>query len=211
MSRYEFERGEITIPSAEWAAFKKAVREAYNRTAQKRLGLALQLHKHLTSRKIKKADLHDEAWKFVNSENTGSIYSGKKYTDEDLSEAVRAVGVVFFSSRSKLRKPLKKDFPIAGNTTTCLEDGEASVTFDNKRRVVVWNVSENNHAVDNAREGSLGKAFFKQLKSVKWTRGSGGTIYGNDEYNRDADYEGGGGHYVTGTYGAADIPFSKRF
>jgi hypothetical protein len=212
MSRYEFERGEITIPSAEWAGFKQKLREASNRTAVRRLELATKLYNHLKASKTKPSQAEEVARAFLERENTGSSYSGYKYTDNDLFEAQAAVVKGGYGKvRPKISKPLKKDFPLAGNNTESLTDGEASVSFDNKNRRVIWDVSENNHACDTARESVLGKAFFAALKSVKWTRNSGGTIYGNDEYNREADYPDGGGHYTKERFGSDDVPFSKRF
>jgi len=104
---------------------------------------------------------------------------------------------------TKVRKPRKNMFPVYGNTATTFHDTNCSVHFDNERRVAVWNVPENNRACEDARAGNIGKAFRASLAKVKWTRGSGGTIVGNDEYNRDAgrDYEGGGGSYVVERFG----------
>ena len=79
--------------------------------------------------------------------------------------------------------------------------GEAHIGFNVKSHTVVWSVSENNHAVDDARGSKEGRMFFQMLNCVNWTRGSGGVIIGNNEYNRDDYNEGGGGNYVTATYG----------
>ena len=44
MSRYEWERGEFTIPAAAWPAFKKRLIDAHNAEVEKRFTLAADLH-----------------------------------------------------------------------------------------------------------------------------------------------------------------------
>lgn len=78
---------------------------------------------------------------------------------------------------------------------------EGSVTFVDAERTVTWSVSENNHAVERAREGFLGRTLFAMLSKVQWTRGSGGEIAGNDEYSREGRGSGEGCNYVTARYG----------
>ena len=79
----------------------------------------------------------------------------------------------------------------------------ATISFGKDGRHVEWDVNENNHAVETAHDHPVGKAFFRALGKITWTRGSGGTICGNDEYNRDGEGEGAGGNYVTAEYGPA--------
>lgn len=102
-----------------------------------------------------------------------------------------------------LRKPLAKQFPKLKPTKVDeLRAREASVFFDHAKKAVTWRVDENNRAVEAAQETWLAKALFGALNRIpKWTRGSGGQIVGNDEYNREADYAGGGGNYVNHEYG----------
>ena len=100
-------------------------------------------------------------------------------------------------------QPQKKKFPfLALSKSTGLNLSGAHVSFNNENHSVAWEVYENNRAVESANEHWFAKKLFAALGSVKWTRNSGGQIIGNDEYNRDADYEGGGGHYVTKSYGS---------
>ncbi len=72
---------------------------------------------------------------------------------------------------------------------------EASITLDGRK--LRWEVRENNHSVERAHEHPLGAALFRQLDRITWTRGNGGELVGNDEYNRDAQDCGGGANYVT--------------
>jgi hypothetical protein len=52
--------------------------------------------------------------------------------------------------------------------------------------------------VERGRGGAI---FFAALGKIKWTRSSGGFATGNDEYNQDNTYSGGGANYVTFSYG----------
>jgi len=77
--------------------------------------------------------------------------------------------------------------------STSVSDDDWHAHFDNDTCTVEWYVDENNHAVDRAHDHLWVKLLFRELRRIKAT----GTLVGNDEYNRDNDYEGGGGNYVT--------------
>jgi hypothetical protein len=47
----------------------------------------------------------------------------------------------------------------------------------------------------------MGQVLAQALAKVVWSRGSGGSFIGNDEYNRDDRNAGGGGNYVTRQFG----------
>jgi hypothetical protein len=63
----------------------------------------------------------------------------------------------------------------------------ASIDFEAKTRTVRWGVSENNHAVEEARSHPVGRAFFKALGAIQWTRGTGGYLKYTSEYDVDGD------------------------
>lgn len=221
MSCYEWEAGNIKIPSAEWAKVKLSIRKDVNAYQQVMLEAAEDIYNVLT---VKLPELKKQvAAKTINA----FMIETKLYeiAKERLDLYARRRGVTFHEGASntilmtiafkrdpkdwnkhtiKLKKPLKKDFPIHNGAVNHFDDGDCSLTFDNDTRTVRWDVPENNHACDRAREGTLGKAFFKAMESVTWTRDSGGSIYGNDEYNRESghDYEGGGGTLLKATFSA---------
>jgi len=207
MSKYEWERGEIVIPSAEWADFKKRIRDALNTASERQFDLANKLYEHIRTKhpKARGYELRGKAEDFVRAQSTApSMWTPARYTPSDASKALESViGWDTGAKDVKVRKPRKNMFPAYGINATTFNDTDCSLHFDNERRVAVWNVGENNRACETARAGNIGKAFFASLGKVKWTRGSGGTIIGNDEYNQDAgrDYEGGGGSYVVDRFG----------
>lgn len=105
------------------------------------------------------------------------------------------------------RKPKRGDFPAVKSSEHqffVIDDQgyeAATIRFDVKARTVTWWVEENNHAVERARESWLALEFFRLLRDVKWTRGTGGVLTGNDEYNEDTREAGGGANYITARYG----------
>lgn len=222
MSKYEWEAGTIKIPSAEWAKTKSAIRDAMNRRQTGLFAAAEKAHAELVQKlpEMKKqlkdktlthwdyekkldsiVERHMESYKYsvrghaqVFDPGDGRDILNKIHIDRD-PKTRKLIS-------PKLRKPLKKDFPLAGNNVNTFQADDCSVVFDNDARTVRWQVYDNNHARDHAYETVLGDAFFAAMKKITWTRDSGGTIVGNDEYNQyeGREYEGGGGSYVTHTF-----------
>lgn len=207
MSRYEWEKGEFVLPSAEWAGFKAAIRDAVNSANAEKYEIALKVHEELV-RELKGkrgADPWETAWDIA-SRQCARVRRSFGIGEDAVFEIASAVvhrGWRGSKPVVKVRKPQKKDFPRYGNNAVLIQGMECSVSFDNKARKAVWEVYESNHACDRARATVLGVAFFRALDRVKWTRGTGGSIWGNDEYNREAgrDAEGFGGSYSKGTWG----------
>lgn len=140
----------------------------------------------------------------------GTAFDGRYGEVEDLQTLLGhevLYGYVEVDGRQKWkqnppRRVQKTDVAkVIGKTTGVrftIHCGEPSISFHGRQ--VTWSVPENNHAVEHGRDHPLAQAFFKLLDTVTWTRGSGGDIVGNDEYNRDSRENGGGGNYTTASY-----------
>lgn len=204
MSCYEWENGTIRIPSKEWASLKKKVREAWNDLQERAHSTALEIWND-----VKTGTPYERALRKRNR----PLYSRALYTSDPKKPLPHEVewkirDSIFRGKRgNKVYKPRKKDFPKKTNRDTLFIRGDWAIRFNNEAKNVIWDVSENNRARDHARRDPVVQAFFKALSLVEWTRGSGGKIVGNDEYNRESTYEGGGGggggggNYVCSRYG----------
>ena len=192
MSNYGWEAGTLKLSTKEFPKVRKAIWDAANARRAADLTRSLELWTAL-KRGAKAEDL------------------SRNERDEDLvSRLFRERTATGWVTHKTPRKPMKKDFAPLPWKTLVFSGDEGAVRFDPKTRTVRWGVSENNNAVERAREGWLGRAFFTALSRVEWTRGTGGNIVGNDEYNSDSDYEGGGGNYVTDSYGPTKKPTTRR-
>ena len=218
MSCYEWERGTIKIPSADWAKTKAFVRDAMNRRQVALMEVAEKVHKELVtllpelkkqlkSKAIREWDFEEKLNAVVNKHITaaetrsrGSLPLFDEYDSRTILDKILITRDPKTRAEisPKLRAPLKKDFPIAGNNVNAFTGVDCDLLFDNAARTVQWEVHDNNHAVDHARASVLGRSFFAAMEKITWVRGSGGEIYGNDEYN---EYEGrshsGGGGSMT--------------
>lgn len=192
MSKYNWEHGTIKIPSNEWRPFKQKVIKIANKIIQRDYELALKLYN-----RIVKEGQGVRAFNFKSALRLALSEQNLSY-----DSSWRIERSMFSSERRKPLKPKKKNFPLTTNRTSRLNlNGEASITFDNTMKTVIWDVPENNHAVEQAHEHVLAKALFTALGSVSWKRNSGGVIVGNDEYNQESLSEGCGGNYLTAAYG----------
>lgn len=222
MSKYEWEKGSIKIPAKHWAPFKKALRETFNQGQTKAYLTAKAIVVHLReTTKGKRKGKIDFSWLITEALQKGFYLSmDVRRANPDLDKAfsigkvpaINDEGLQFSIKRSlmgedrKLVMPKKKAFPMATNKTRQHAAGyEARIVIsDDKAKTVGWYVPENNHASETARSSLMGQAFFRELDRISskngWTRGTGGEIVGNDEYNTESEYEGGGANYTVSSY-----------
>jgi hypothetical protein len=209
MSCYEWEEGSITIPASEWKKFREGVIGEWNRWREGIFKYAESLHEKVRSQRRKQGEstycfiervIHEkDLWARWTRRSSSFWNPGSPPIDDDKTYAAIRL---LISPKGNLQRPKKKDVgikPVSKSCTITFED--ASITLSNKTRTARWSVSENNHAIDRAREHRVAAAFFRLLGEIKWTSRTGGIIVGNDEYNQDSRDAGGGGNYITGTFG----------
>lgn len=201
MSRYDWEQGCIILPRRHFRPIVDAIRAAHNTQAlrlrqlvQRAYEQACNLHK-LTTSPGDRRDAMDR------------VLAGCP-TIADLARQT-----CYAADSRHIHAPDWKALPAAHAANPLPSaavtipaygtDGydEAVITIDAKHRSITWRVEENNRAVERARDTAVARALFHGLSSVVWTRGTGGEIAGNDEYNRDSRESGAGANYITGSYG----------
>jgi hypothetical protein len=206
MSKYQKEYGSFKIPSAEFVELKRKIIDAYNKHQDNTFDFAQTLHGVLVQSKLK-AEGSDLPFDPLFDKAVETVKSRL-----DIS-AVRGVDIYGDVTRSlcdeddvqlRLRRPLKQDFPyIPISAQRCFIEFTpgAHISFDQDNKAVSWEVDENNHAVDEARNHPVANVFFKALNSVQWTRGTGGMIHYTDEYMRDAFGSGGDTSRISSRFG----------
>lgn len=200
MSKYDWERGTIKLPAKEYARVRRAVMDAYNQRMAEGLRVA-----NRTYDKVKillKGKRGIDTMLFIEDElyreELGFRRSSVPDFGDDADMLDRALRSMFPKGKGRMQKPKKKDFPLANARTQAFAEDDAFISFNPKDKTVLWEVDENNRAVERARNSTIGKALFRALHRVEWTARTGGTIYGNDEYHRE---EGDGSNYVAATFG----------
>lgn len=188
MSCYEWEKGRILLPSKDYSKFRQEVIKAWNDWWLKVLEHAKQAVEVLR----------------VNPDRTASevLYDKWAPARSMHDDTLHAIVCIIPNKDGKWMMPKKQDLPLKPiSKGCCLNLGEAFIILLDNERTVVWSVSENNHACDRAHDHPVAKVLFRLLSQVKWVRGTGGEIVGNNEYNQESDYAGGGGNFVKQTYG----------
>ena len=194
MSKYEWERGTIKLPSKDYPRFRKEIISTWNKHQLDIFAIAEDVFKRLKSAspKLKASELSSAVTKTI----------GSKVSEESGCIIRDLIIVRGLTGDLKLRAPRKADLKLHKVSKGCsLHTEDAGIHFDDKACSVTWSVPENNHAREHAHAHPIARELFSRLNKIQWVRGTGGTIVGNDEYNRDNDYEDGGGNYITAYYG----------
>jgi len=195
MSRYDWESGTVKFSVKEWTQFKRKFREGYNKLQDREKADATR---HWEQYKKGKLPVPHSNPTFENEQQRfWKIWNNWVLTNTDPNRP----DVGMWQPRSRPRKPTRKDYPLANNQRTEFNFEEASIIFRITTREVHYFSGENNHQVEYARHDPVGQLFFRLLKEVRWTRGTGGRFVGNDEYNQQETGEGQGSNYCTANYG----------
>lgn len=191
MSCYNWCGGTIKIPAKKWSAFRKAVIAAHNSWNEQSFEIARDLHAKikLDSKYKRNYSYHDKVF--------DAVYNGNLSVPNHFKNLVYRSLLSGSYPTLKLKLPKKSDFPKA----TLKTQDYGYFTLNHTSKSISYHVDENNRAVEEAAADPFVKQVFQLLNRMAWTRNSGGTIVGNDEYNRDCSYEGGGGNYVVHRFG----------
>lgn len=190
MSCYNWCSGTIKIPAKEWSAFRKAVIAAHNSYNERSFEIARDLHA-----KIKLDSKYKRNYPF-RGKTFDAVYNGGLSVPNHFKDLIYC-SLLTGDYPAKLKLPKKKDFPKA--TLKTWDYGYFNLLHSSKS--IHYEVEENNRAVEQAAADPFVKQVFRLLGRMTWTRNSGGTIVGNDEYNRDCDYEDGGSNYIVKRFG----------
>jgi len=210
MSCYEWERGTFKLSVREYRKFLRAFRDGWNKSLDEAYQRAKKLRDLVRRANKGRRGVFrwDELVTTYPIEVTHFVYGDSvKKTIYDLGHAYTILRSLGYGAggdpTKKPRSPQKKFFKHATNKERTFRDVECCISFDDNAHTVDWSVDENNHACGRARQTVAGRLFFDLLARVTWTRGTGGSIYGNDEYNReDHEYPGAGGNYVKEAFGS---------
>lgn len=210
MSKYEWEKGTFKLPSGVAPKMRKALAQAQNKYFDEVMAEAKAFwaaNKTTSKKKLSEA---------ISAEYKKYSSTGWYSRAPEMSKAKEKALNIFQTMTLEHNKTTKPHAPkivdiasvvgpkATARTTEFRAGYEGYIVF--KGNEVHWIVSENNHAVDDARGSTLGRVFFNELNKVQWTRNTGGKIVGNDEYNKETDWEGGGANYFSGGWGPLGDP-----
>ena len=202
MSRYDWEEGKVVLPTKAFKPVFDSIRQRQNALMDEAYQCLVAAYETIMAEN--KAKVKSEEPTLYDRVNHAVEKHHKKirssFGTDDLFYAIENAVTAMTEERKVPIKPQKQYLTKATTSTLRFRQYEACLTFDRKSHSLIWVVEENNHAVETARESWLGKALFKALRNVQWTRSTGGKFVGNDEYN-DSHEEGGGANYVTARFG----------
>jgi len=189
MSCYEWQAGTIKIPTKQFSGLYRAFIKGYNDIQLRKLRNLKALYDH-----IMLAAKHKRNFNY---------YEQMEAVADRYNVSFSNIEMLFPEHRKRPLHPTKKMFDFANTKTMAInvDNSCACISFNRADHSVYWSVYENNHACETAHNTPEAKLLFSLLQNVNYTRGSGGQIIGNDEYNRDNIEAGAGANYVVFSFG----------
>lgn len=204
MGHWETEHGEIILPSAEFAAVRQAVQKAEHDHQGRVFEETQAFWKGLTRKEQTDPAAYEAARRKMIDVRHQAIDSARRSWGSRSVTPHAEQLIEDLDTRLYLRhgeapaRVLKSDMPFPTNRTTDFPAGEGSITFNKDTNTVSFDTGQYRNVIERAHNSPAGSALFDRLKTVKWTRGTGGIFHGDNELN---DEETDRGQYVTTAYG----------
>lgn len=191
MSCNNYEYGVITLSPKDWTNFRRRVVDECNSYQLHLLDCARTAYRQIRQAGHRKKNFHQ-----ANYFKNAIAYTMSVDTAEVLFSMLfqREVG-----RKRRLVLPKKKDLRILSRRFTGrINFPSWAMEFDEHTHQFHWIVAEGDRAVERTLNHPVAQRVLHLLGCMRWSPGTGGTISGNDDYNRCA---GSGSAYVVRKYG----------
>jgi len=178
MATEEWEKGAFKLSCSEYARVKKVFRNDYNNIIANLTAVSGNVYqKTIEAGKGKRNfDWRGAARKSIPLNNLANHFHSI------------IINTMFPEGRDgRPTRPRKKDFPTATSKTASFSAGNAEISFDDASRTIIWSVESSDRGVRTSWEHPVGIAFKNVLDSITWSRNTGGSIYGGDDYDDPDD------------------------
>lgn len=181
MSCYNQEAGRYSLPTKEFARFKREFTKAWSERNKRQFAYCTKLVEQ--SKQVSKDDIYT----FVEDKLEDCLCVSAGEIDDVMERYFKTLKTGRFEkpqlkalSETKLSK-LTKDGIFS------VEVDSGVITANSNNSTIYWTVGNNNNAVQKARSHSLGVFLFEFLNTVKWTKTTGGHVKYIDEHMIDND------------------------
>lgn len=197
MGHWEEERGEFKLPTADFARIRGEVAAADLKCKTEAFEMTQKFWSSLTAKqKRDKAAYNAAVYEWCDD-----------YSNEPMQKADQ---LLRYRAGERPSRVLKSEMDFPTNKTLAFHGNDVTVAFDRDRSSVSYRIEQDRHTIENAYGSAVLPALLNEIRKVRWTRGTGGRIWGDNEYAAEARMEHGSDSDLTqegfGPLGAESAP-----
>lgn len=205
MGHWEFMAGEFKLPTAEFARVRSAVAEADHKVKEEAFAFTQATWKSLTAKEKRDPKAYRAAV------DRALPYSESSVIDLASSMMWRAA----HNPENKPRRVLQSEADYPTNKTLTFSIDDAGIRFDRENSTVRFSTPEDRHVIERIEGSPVYQVLMKCIREMRWTRGTGGRIWTDNEYADEARRDNGGSSddltsEAFGPIGAENWPFRTR-
>ena len=178
MGHWEWERGDFKLPTSEFARVRNAVAGADRKQKEAVFEKTQVFWKGLKPKQKNSLDEYRDA-------------AGKAFPDYRGVDGAtqRALLQVIHRDDQKPKRVLQADMEYPTNKTLVFHGDDVDIVFDRSATSATYETSDNRHTIENAHSSPILYTLMDNIREMRWTRGTGGRVWSDNEYAQDARKE----------------------